>query len=39
VVTIFSDTAIRASDLNEAKALEAKQRAEAAMQDIECLLW
>jgi F-type H+-transporting ATPase subunit epsilon len=33
VVTIFSDTAIRASDLNEAKALEAKQRAEAAMQD------
>ena len=33
VVTIFSDTAIRASDLNEAKALEAKQRAEAAMED------
>ncbi len=32
VVTIFSDTAIRASDLNEAKALEAKQRAEAAME-------
>jgi ATP synthase F1 epsilon subunit len=26
VVTIFSDTAIRTSDLNEAKALEAKQR-------------
>ncbi len=33
VVTIFSDTAIRASDLDEAKALEAKQRAEAAMED------
>jgi F-type H+-transporting ATPase subunit epsilon len=33
VVTIFSDTAIRASDLNEAKALEAKQRAQAAMED------
>ena len=33
VVTIFSDTAIRAGDLNEAKALEAKQRAQAAMED------
>ncbi len=33
VVTIFSDTAIRANDLDEAKALEAKQRAEAAMED------
>ncbi len=32
VVTIFSDTAIRAGDLNEAKALEAKQRAQAAME-------
>ncbi|CAC9532873.1 ATP synthase epsilon chain [Bathymodiolus heckerae thiotrophic gill symbiont] len=28
VVTIFSDTAIRAHDLDESKALEAKQRAE-----------
>ncbi|HAY41040.1 MAG TPA: F0F1 ATP synthase subunit epsilon [Gammaproteobacteria bacterium] len=33
VVTIFSDTAIRANDLDEAKALEAKQRAEEAMSD------
>lgn len=33
VVTIFSDTAIRASDLNEVKALRAKQRAQAAMED------
>ena len=31
VVTIFSDTAIRAHDLDESKALEAKQRAEEAM--------
>ncbi len=31
VVTIFSDTAIRANDLDEYKALEAKQRAEEAM--------
>jgi len=31
VVTIFSDTAIRAHDLDEARALEAKQRAEEAM--------
>ncbi|WXU00163.1 MAG: ATP synthase epsilon chain [Catillopecten margaritatus gill symbiont] len=31
VVTIFSDTAIRAGDLDESKALEAKQRAEEAM--------
>ena len=30
-VTIFSDTAIRAHDLDESKALEAKQRAEEAM--------
>jgi len=33
VVTILSDTAIRADDLDEAAALEAKQRAEEAMQD------
>ena len=32
-VTIFSDTAIRAHDLDESKALEAKQRAEEAMSD------
>lgn len=31
IVTIFSDIAIRARDLDEAKALEAKQRAEDAM--------
>tara|TARA_B110000914_G_C15433420_1_gene432546 strand:+ start:538 stop:954 length:417 start_codon:yes stop_codon:yes gene_type:complete len=30
-VTIFSDTAIRAHDLDESKAIEAKQRAEEAM--------
>ena len=30
-VTIFSDTAIRANDLDESKAIEAKQRAEEAM--------
>lgn len=35
LVTIFSDTAIRANDLNETKALEAKQRAEEAMSDSE----
>jgi len=33
VVTILSDTAIRADDLDEAAAIEAKQRAEEAMQD------
>ncbi len=33
VVTIFSDTAIRVHDLDEAKALEAKQRAEEMMRD------
>ena len=33
VVTVLSDTAIRANDLDEAKALEAKERAEAAMQN------
>jgi F-type H+-transporting ATPase subunit epsilon len=32
-VTVLSDTAIRARDLDEAKALEAKQRAEEAMQN------
>ncbi|MBL80016.1 MAG: F0F1 ATP synthase subunit epsilon [Nitrosomonadaceae bacterium] len=33
VVTILADTAIRGGDLDEAKALEAKGRAEAAMKD------
>src|SRR5438105_13769024 len=33
VVTVLSDTAIRARDLDEAKAMEAKQRAEEAMQN------
>lgn len=33
VVTVLSDTAIRADDLDEAAALEAKQRAEEAMQN------
>jgi len=33
VVTILSDTAIRAHDLDEAAALEAKKRAEAALSD------
>ena len=33
VVTILSDTAIRAKDLDEAAALEAKKRAEAALQE------
>ena len=33
VVTVLSDTAIRARDLDEAKALEAKQRAEEALQN------
>ncbi|HEY1437435.1 MAG TPA: F0F1 ATP synthase subunit epsilon [Casimicrobiaceae bacterium] len=32
VVTVLSDTAIRAHDLDEAKALEAKRQAEEAMQ-------
>lgn len=35
VVTIFSDTAIRANDLDEAKALAAKQRAEEMMNDTD----
>ncbi len=33
MVTVLSDTAIRANDLNEAAALEAKKRAEAALAD------
>ncbi|VAW61620.1 ATP synthase epsilon chain [hydrothermal vent metagenome] len=33
VVTILSDTAVRADDLDEAEAIEAKKRAEDAMQD------
>ena len=33
LVTILADTAVRGDDLDEAKALEAKQRAEAAMKD------
>lgn len=33
VVTILSDTAVRASDLDEAAAMEAKQRAEQALKD------
>ena len=33
MVTVLSDTAIRAKDLNEAAALEAKKRAEAALAD------
>ena len=33
VVTILSDTAIRADDLDEAAAIEAKKRAEAALAD------
>lgn len=33
VVTVLSDTAVRATDLDEAAALEAKARAEAAMAD------
>jgi len=35
IVTIFSDTAIRAGDLDETKALETKQRAEESMSDSE----
>lgn len=33
VVTILSDTAVRAADLDEAAALEAKERAEQALKD------
>jgi len=35
VVTVLSDTAIRADDLDEAAAIEARQRAEEAMQNKE----
>jgi F-type H+-transporting ATPase subunit epsilon len=35
VVTVLADTAIRAKDLDEAQALEAKQRAEEAMGERE----
>lgn len=35
VVTVLADTALRAKDLDEAAALEAKQRAEAALADRE----
>jgi F-type H+-transporting ATPase subunit epsilon len=38
VVTILSDTAIRGSDLDEAKALEAKRAAEDAMKNREASL-
>ena len=34
-MTIFSDTAIRANDLDEAKAIEAKKRAEEAMSNAQ----
>ncbi len=33
VVTVLSDTAVRAKDLDEAKAVEAKKRAEQALKD------
>ena len=33
VVTVLSDTAIRAEDLDEAKALEARKRAEEALRN------
>jgi len=33
VVTVLSDTAVRAKDIDEAAALEAKERAEAALKD------
>ena len=33
IVTVLADTAIRATDLDEAQALEAKQRAEKLLQD------
>lgn len=33
IVTVLSDTALRAADLDESAALEAKNRAEAAMKD------
>lgn len=34
VVTVLSDTAIRAGDLDEQRALEAKKRAEEALQNV-----
>jgi F-type H+-transporting ATPase subunit epsilon len=33
IVTVLSDTAVRAEDLDEAKALEARQKAEEALAD------
>jgi F-type H+-transporting ATPase subunit epsilon len=33
VITVLADTAVRAADLDEAAAIEAKQRAEAALED------
>lgn len=33
MVTVLADTAVRAADLDEAAAIQAKERAEAAMQD------
>ena len=33
IVTVLADTAIRAADLDEAQALEAKERAEKLLQD------
>ena len=33
VITVLADTAIRATDLDEAQALEAKQRAERMLKD------
>ncbi|MBA2350732.1 MAG: F0F1 ATP synthase subunit epsilon [Pseudomonadota bacterium] len=33
VITILADTAVRGADLDEVKALEAKQKAESAMKD------
>jgi F-type H+-transporting ATPase subunit epsilon len=38
VVTILADTALRGKDLDEAKALDAKQRAEEAMKDRSALM-
>ncbi len=34
MITIFSDTAVRAKDLDEEKALEAKQKAEELMENV-----
>jgi len=38
VVTVLADTALRARDIDEASALEAKQRAEAALKDKKAVL-